>query len=205
MVLDTSHLARLVNDSVSSSRDRRRAAQAFIPDLVERGWLPLLCWHHLEELLQHRDDQLVDARLRYLWNWPLMAWVRPSDAEAGPGSILDVLKAEVVVAHSNPSADALQVRDLARDQLLSFGPATVAIPDDFRDWRALRTALAVRQEHSRRVSAISRWRAAPIDNTRIADLMNGALRSQEDAARTFGHLRHRLESEIVKRGDKRIV
>ena len=99
---------------------------------MERGWLPLLCWHHLEELLQHRDDQLVDARLRYLWNWPLMAWVRPSDAEAGPGSILDVLKAEVAVAHSNPSADALQVRDLARDQRLSFGPATDAIPDDFQ-------------------------------------------------------------------------
>jgi hypothetical protein len=38
---------------------------------LERGWLPLLCWHHIEELLQHRDEHVVAARLSYLWS-PLL-------------------------------------------------------------------------------------------------------------------------------------
>jgi len=62
-VPDTAHLAGLVADIMSDSRERRRGAQRFLPDLLERGWLPLLCWHHIEELLQHRDEHVVDARL----------------------------------------------------------------------------------------------------------------------------------------------
>lgn len=48
VVLDTAHLAGLISDAISDSRERRRSAQRFIADLLERRWLPLLSWHHLE-------------------------------------------------------------------------------------------------------------------------------------------------------------
>jgi hypothetical protein len=41
-VLDTPHLAGLVNDWISPSHDPRHAAKTFIPSLVELGWLPVL-------------------------------------------------------------------------------------------------------------------------------------------------------------------
>jgi hypothetical protein len=205
VVLDTSHLTGLVTDWVSANGDRRRAAETFVPHLVERGWLPLLCWHQLEELLQHKDDQLVDTRLRYLRSWPLMAWIRPSDLRAGPGSVLDVLKAEVVAAYEHPDADVLRVRELARDGLFSFGPGVEAIPDEFLDWRVLRAALDESQENSRRTAAISRWRAADIDHMRIADWLDKPLRAGGKAVQVLGHLRDKLAVEIQTRGDKRIV
>jgi hypothetical protein len=204
VVLDTSHLAELAANWTSASRDRRRAAQMFIPGLVERGWLPLLCWHQVEELLQHQNDELVDARLRYLWSWPLMAWVRPTGQDAGPGSILNVLKAEVVAAHVHTDADVFQVRELVRGGLFSVGPATEAIPDVFRDWRLLRAALTDKQENARRVTAISRWRTAGIDNTRIADWMDKPLREGGEAVRMLQHLQNNLVDEIAARGDRRI-
>ncbi|ASI67934.1 hypothetical protein BA022_04680 [Diaphorobacter nitroreducens] len=117
VVLDTSHLAGLASDWAYADRSRRRSAEAFVPDLVECGWLPLLCWHQVEELLQHKDDELVDQRLRYLRSWPLVAWVRPSDPDSGPGSVLEVLKAEVRAAYAHSGAELLQVRDLARKGL----------------------------------------------------------------------------------------
>lgn len=205
VVLDTSHLAGLASDWASSDRSRRRAAQVFAPDLVERGWLPLLCWHQVEELLQHKDDELVDQRLRYLRSWPLVAWVRPSDPDSGPGSVLEVLKAEVRAAYAHPGADLLQVRDLAREGLFLVGPGSEAIPDSFQDWRILQAPLAERQEGSRRVAAIARWRAANIDNVRISDLVAKPFRKTEDANHALQLLRNQLASEIAARGDKRIA
>lgn len=205
VVLDTSHLAGLASDWASCDRSRRRAAHVFAPALVERGWLPLLCWHQVEELLQHKDDELVDQRLRYLRSWPLVAWVRPSDPDSGPGSVLEVLKAEVRAAYTHPGADLLQVRDLAREGLFLVGPGSEAIPDSFQDWRILQAPLAERQEGSRRVAAIARWRAANIDNVRISDLVAKPFRKTEDANHALQLLRNQLASEIAARGDKRIA
>lgn len=155
--------------------------------------------------MQHQNDELVDARLRYLWSWPLMAWIRSSDPNAGPGSVLDVLKAEVATAHAHPDADVLQVRDLAREGLFSVGPATEAIPSFFKDWRLLRTALADHRENARRVAAISPWRPMDINSTRIADWMGKRMRESGEAVRTVQYLRDNLVNEVATRGDRRIV
>lgn len=203
-VPDTAHLAALVADIMSDSRDRRRTAQRYLPDLLESGWLPLLCWHHVEELLQHRDDDVVDARLRYLWSQPLVAWIRSAEPGAGPGSIIDVLRAEAAAAISNPSADAVQVRDLARDGLIAVGAGADAIPEGFRDWRLLRDALSGQQQNARRVAAIARWRATPIDDTPISAWMNQPARDLDAAARMLGKLHESLAHEIATRGDRRI-
>ena len=204
VVLDTAHLAGLVADIVSDGRDRKRAAQRFVPKLIEKGWLPLVCWHHIEELLQHRDDHLVDARLQYLWSLPRMAWIRPSDPNAGPGSILDILRAEAAVALSSPGADAIRVRDLARHELIAVGTGTDAIPESFRDWRLLRDALADAQLNARRVAAIARWRAINIDDTRIGTWLARPARDRSGSERVLNHMREDLVREIASRGDKRI-
>jgi len=203
-VPDTAHLAGLVADIMSDSRERRRAAQRFLPDLLERGWLPLLCWHHIEELLQHRDEHVVDARLSYLWSQPLIAWIRPAEPSAGPGSIIDVLRAEASAAIGSPSADAAQVRDLASRERIAVGGGADAIPEGFRDWRVLREALTQQQQNARRVTAIARWRATPIDDTPISAWMNQPAREPDATARMLGKLHDRLAHEIATRGDRRI-
>lgn len=203
-VPDTAHLAGLVSDIMSESRERRRAAQRFLPDLLERGWLPLLCWHHIEELLQHRDEHVVDARLSYLWSQPLIAWIRPAEPSAGPGSIIDVLRAEVSAAIGNPSADAAQIRDLAGHELIAVGAGADAIPESFRDWRLLREALTQQQQNARRVTAIARWRATQIDDTPISAWMNQPAREPDATARMLGKLHESLAHEIATRGDRRI-
>ena len=204
VVLDTAHFAGLVADILSGDHQRKRVALNFVPDLLVSGWLPLICFHHIEELLQHRDESLVDARLRYLESLPIAAWIFPSDPDAGPGSILEVLRAEATAAFSSPGADAFRVRDLAADRLIAVGSGRDAIPDSLRDRRFLRDALAERQHNSRRVAAITRWRATDIDDTPISELLGRQMRSKEETARQLERLRATLENEIGKRGDKRI-
>jgi len=206
VVLDTSHIAGLVSDLVSGDRQRHRAAQSFVPRLVELGWLPLLSWSHLEELIQHENDELVDARLRYLWSWPSLAWIRPLDPAGGPGSVVDLLAAEARAAYTHPSSEVLEVRDLARDGLMSVGAGTNAIPDGFQDWRLLRDDLARKQANARRIAAISPWRGSEMHNKRrMGDLMRSAPRKPAEALRMFDHLSGSLAKEIETRGDKRIA
>lgn len=204
VVLDTAHWAGLVADVTSNDREKRRAALVYIPNLIERGWLPLICWHHVEELLQHGDDQVVDNRLRYLRSQPLLAWIRPLDPEAGLGSVLDILRAEASAALRLPEADAIRVRDVVKKDLIAVGTGVDAIPEIFRDWRLLRDALSEHQQNNRRVAAIARWRATDIDNKPISELLGKTARNPNDAARVLDHLRKNLKNEIATRGDKRI-
>jgi hypothetical protein len=205
IALDSSHFAGLVLDWSSAERTRRDAATQFLQELARRGWILLLYWHHIEELLQHHDEALVDRRLNFLRSLPFIAWIRPKDPAAGPGSILDVLGAEVLAAHLEPDADLWSVRDRVRNELLMFGPASDAIPGHFADWRLLRHVLEDRQQNSRKVAAISRWRSEPIENTPIAEWARGRPRSLQDVAPTLDRLRSHLTQEIRERGDKRIA
>lgn len=204
VVLDTSHLSRLATDWASSDYVRKRSAEQFVPRLLDHGWLPLLSWHQIEELLQHGDESLVDTRLRYLWSWPMTAWVTSEKPNVFPGSVLNVFTAEVCAAYSHPELDALGVRDVASTELLAYGTGIEAVPSSLSDWRLLRPMLAEQQAHAQKVAAISPWRAADIDRTRLADWLDKPLRSTETIDQRLSDLRTRLEREIATRGDKRI-
>ncbi|MPW19737.1 hypothetical protein GCT13_23270 [Paraburkholderia sp. CNPSo 3157] len=184
---------------------RRRSAERFVPRLFERGWLPLLSWHQIAELMQHGNDGLVDMRLRYLRGWPMAAWVKGGVPNVIPGSELDVLRAEVRAAYTRPELDVLGVRDIARSDLLSYGTGLEAVPDSLSNWRILRLFLAEHQAHAQKVAVISPWRAIEIENTRIADWLDKPHRDNEATAATLVKVRAHLKKEIVERGDKRIA
>lgn len=205
IVLDSSHLIGVTSDWVSKDRARMRSAAQFIPKLVERGKIPLMSWHQIEELMQHEDENLVDMRLKYLRTWPHAAWVSGEGPKAVPGGVLRILNAELVTAYSEPGLPLLSVRDIVRDKLLTYGTGEDMISEgQLRDWRELRPALTELQDHARKVTAISRFRAGDFDNTRVGDWANKPLRSVEAKDEMLLRLAKRLTDEISTRGDKRI-
>lgn len=107
-----------------------------------------------------------------------------------------------MAAHAHSDADVLQICEFVRGDLFSVGSAIEAIPNTFRDWRFLRAVLTEQQKNARRIAALSRWRAANFDNTRIADWMDKPLRKDGEAIRILQHLRNNLAGEITTRGDK---
>ncbi len=204
LLLDTSHLSGLCADASSREPRRRGKAAEFLDAMFRSGRVPVFCWHHLEELIQHENKDLVDSRLAYLRTVPHVAYVRPSDGHESPGTVVDVFAAEAEVALEHPEADVFEVRELARNRMFRFGNGRELIPDAFRDWRALKPVLYEHQEHARKVAAISRWRATPIDHKRIGTLLEYRPRSRADTNRTLGVLRDQLAAEIAGRGDDRI-
>ncbi|MBW8848702.1 MAG: hypothetical protein JF607_27550 [Burkholderiales bacterium] len=205
VVLDTSHIAGLAADWMSRESARQQEANSFVRRLMEHGWLPLLSWPQLEELIQHENDEVVDARLQFLWSWPLAACIRPSDPDAGPGKVLEILTAEALAAHANPNADALAVRDLVRRGLVAYGPGTAVIPSGFEFWRLFRQVLAEKQARARELMAIAPWKGfEALDKQRMGHLMSQPSRSPQESLRVLNHLSASLAKEVKERGDKRI-
>lgn len=205
VVLDTAHFSGLVNDAISAHRDRRKGAQRFLHLLAERGWIPLLCFHHLEELMQHKDDKLVDARLAFQRALPMAAWVRGDHQFDLPGSIIELHAAEVANAVDLPNSILQEVRDRARESVIAFGTGAEAMPDMAGEWRILRQVLQVRQAQSQKVAALSRWRPADIDDTPMRDWLAGELVPRGVANKQIESQLDKLTHEVAVRGDKRIT
>ncbi|WP_321927598.1 hypothetical protein [Paraburkholderia guartelaensis] len=134
----------------------------------------------------------------------MVTWVSAEQPNAMPGSVLDILSAEVRAAYARPDLDAVGVRDAARSTLLAYGKGIDVAPPSLSDWRQLRPLIDEQQKHSQKVAAISPWREFEIDSARLAGWLDKPLQSAETIDMRLSEVRQRLEAEIETRGDKRI-
>ena len=94
------------------------------------------------------------ARIAFLQDLPLLAWLRLPKDDAGLGSIDDVLAAEVIAA-SEGHGDLISIRDRARDLLLNTGTGREAIGEESWVWEVLRPLLRSRRAKTDMVAALA--------------------------------------------------
>ena len=204
VAIDSSHLAAIAGDRSSTNPSRRSTAQKFEATLLDTGLIPLLSWHHIEELLQHRDDSVVANRVKFLQSLPIVAWIRCSTGLPAIGSVVDIFAAEVAAALKMPGAGRVAVRNCAAKVIFDVGAGAQAMAPYVDIWRDLRAILWTREERAREIVAISRSEFVDIDETKVVDWLAGEIRSPADARRQLSVLRARLADDIALRGDKRI-
>lgn len=202
VALDSSHWANLIKAATSPSSAMRAKARAFPELLLAQGYVPLLCWHHFEELLAIEDDPVVEARLAFIESLPLIAWIQPIGEPHGFGAITDVVAAEALAicdGADNPAA----VRDEAKARLVRVGSGLDAIGPDRWVWHLLRPSILEHNARSRTIMAI-----APVKfidgSTPISTLMNQSLRPAEEIKAQLAIMTRRLAGEIAVHGDRRI-
>jgi hypothetical protein len=101
--LDTAVLGDTSRDLHSRDIPTRVRASRFLKSLAAQGVVPLLCWHHLEELLGHDDLTVAQNRFRFPQSLPVVAWVSCYDLPDQMGSIVDVLAYEAEERTAIPS------------------------------------------------------------------------------------------------------
>src|SRR5690242_1036915 len=109
IAFDSSHLAAWARDWSSADATQRARSRALEARLSETGWVPLICWHHLEELLNH-SEAAVEARVDFLCSLPVVGWVARRGGEDFPGGIIDVVGAELRAVLAVPDRTADEVR-----------------------------------------------------------------------------------------------
>ncbi|MGE0851868.1 MAG: hypothetical protein AB7O44_19960 [Hyphomicrobiaceae bacterium] len=206
LALDSSHLSTWCDDCLSGNGTRNGIARNFERALAEHGMVPLLCLHHIEELLAVDDVRRAAERVQFLASRPAVAWIASvHDAASIPGSVVDILSHEVRTAFSNPCLDAARVRDAVRPRLVRYGTGEQFAALFTGRWQWLRLEARARAERSRHIVAVSRSTSWDISSMTIEELANKPLRTAQEAVVRFSRMRQSLSNEIRERGDKRIA
>jgi hypothetical protein len=93
--IDTSVFGDIARDYFSKNQKRRGKAHKTIAHLKNEGFVPLLSFHHIREILQHGDDGVVFDRWSLIKKFPTVAWVCCSTDENVLGSIVDLHAIEI--------------------------------------------------------------------------------------------------------------
>ena len=204
VALDSSHLIKVVRDTFSSDLAQRQKAAAFECAFESSGSVLLLSWHHLQELLSHENKTVIQQRFEYIASKPMVASLKSLTDASVVGGIIDVQAMEVAAAFNGPGLTLTGVRDIAAAGMFTLGSGS-DIVRPFKDtWSPVSEGFARQGQRHREIVAISRSDFAGVGHLKVADLLNQAARSPEEAAQRLGQMNVRLEKDIQTRGDKRI-
>jgi len=165
---DSSHWAKWLDAVSAKDSGRRQRARALHERLMGQGRIPLLSWHHLEELLGGEDDEAARARVAFLQSLPMLAYLRLRKDKVELGSIAQILAAEAIAACEG-HGDLISIRDRARELLLKTGSGTQAIGEDAWVWEELRPLLRSRKGETDKIAALGPLRTFD-ENRTIGEL-----------------------------------
>ncbi len=203
VILDSSHLGQWFADRASDHAAERARATAFEARMEAGGYVPLLCWHHFEELLQHENTLTSKRRVRALHSLPRLAWLATVGEDA-LGSIVDLLAAEAGVAYYHQAASPADIVAVARPLLLRVGRPRDFLGDNALKWLAFQPLFKEREARAREIVAIKRSNFVDLSKTKVIDLMRGGIASEEERKQRFVDLTAKLATSVAATGDKRI-
>jgi hypothetical protein len=204
VALDSSHLGAVGRDKASRCESNRQRAAKFELAFEASGSVLLLCWHHVQELLGHRDDEVVAQRVAFINSLPIVAFVRSFTGDNTFGSILDLQAREAAIAFRETNASAEVIRDEAAKIMFGLGCGAELIRPFLENWSTLRGEFARHEERNRELVAISRSGFVDNSNVKIVDLLKRQPREVEKVVCLFQDFHCKLVQDIRQRGDKRI-
>jgi hypothetical protein len=202
VALDSSHLGALARD-VADTGATRSQATAFLGALDAAGAILLLCYHHIQELLAHRDEAVRTRRIAFIRALPVVGWVQ-SIRDDGVGSIADLQAREVAHAFRLPHANLEAIRDETAKNVFAIGRGGTLILHFEQNWNLLAPEMATQEARQRELVAISRSNFANISHVKIVDLLKQGLRNPAEVTARFAELHNDLRRDIKERGDERI-
>ena len=200
---DSSHWAQWIDCALSPSRVGHQATLDFHDRLISAGRIPLMSWHHLEELLAIEDDTWARRRVAFIQALPLIAYVRFPAEGSHSGSIVDVLSAEVTAA-LNGATTLQEVRDKARVSLIRTGTGEEVIGTETWIWDVVRREFRRRNKDAKLIAA-TRSMGLFDDQRTIGEIAKGSIRTNEEQRFTVLKMRGKVLDHIQLRGDRKIA
>jgi len=207
IALDSSIIGNVARDFYHSNEHNQKKARRFLDYLSLKNLIPLITWHHIEELLQHNDEVIVDNRIRFIESFPMIAWFYSINSPGIVGSILDIQATELSWLIDNPSTPLEVVIQKTKDKLLKFGSGQdlVSIFNyDEETWKQIRENLAHRQDRRREIASIGHAKFIDMQSNKVSDFRNKRLRKPEETTKALDILEANLERELINHGDKKL-
>ena len=204
VAFDTNQLGNWCRDRCASNADFRARARRFEEAILNQGIIPLLTWHHFEELLAIENQDTAAARITFLNDLPMVAWVVAADERTALGGVVDILAGELAAALAINAPDACTTCDHAARTMIQVGSGRDAMRPYVEIWGNLQPIFWQRARQTRAHVAIVDSTGFDISDKKVVDLLSGGIRSGENLAAHLRTMQTSLAKEITDRGDKRI-
>lgn len=187
--LDTSTWGNLARDLAHDGLARHA-----VELIQDHPLVPFITWHHLAELVQHGNDDVVRSRIDLLRSLKFVAFPRLPEESAHVGSFLNVRDAELSVLLKEPEASHSQIIQCARATVTNGFTSG----DDFcranEEWWLFyrqRFSDQVQQQHAK-IAALTHFPSKNMGKVVSGELGKYTLSSSEQAARHFTELATKL-------------
>jgi hypothetical protein len=207
LALDSSMLGNVARDWALGDASRRRRVRDLLAYLKKQGILVFVAFQHIEELLKHENDSVVETRLRFLASIPLMAWCSHYHGEMDLGGILDLTAYELDALEAGCHSPA-SVIEYVRPKLISVGTGASLVSRNATNWWLIRPYLIERLAKEREVASLTHrplFDEASLKGVSVADLLQRAVAPDHEADEIQQRLTAVISSKLAAQGDKKLL
>jgi len=203
LVLDSATIGKVSKDYWDSNIFLRNKARTFINRLQYLSVFVTFTATHLIELFRYGDEQVVQARLRFLRRIPLIAWLRSYDNSQLPGGIPDLLLRELHVVVHSKIREWREIVDAVRPELweMGIGSKTFLDNDEFlSDIKRWSHHLLEKEIYT---ESIARTDPGQMSDVKLCEVLRLPLRAKEERDAYIDRFAQELQKQLEQHGDER--
>jgi len=203
-VLDSSTLGKVSRDYWSPDQKPRAKARTFVEDLLKRGVFVAFTLTHISELLRHKNDEVVQDRIRFLRSIQLIAWLRPYDRTWFPGSIFDLLTRELHAVLHEPTRSWEHVIQNVRTGLWETGTGADMFVENNELWSAIREESKRQLDHEIYAASVATTYPSEIAGMKLKEMQNSPRRPKEERGDYARQSSTEMARQLDHHGDARL-
>ena len=206
VAIDSFVLNDISRDYFHTDKNKQKIANDFINKFYMSGAIPIITWHHIEELLAHYDDTVVFKSIEFLRKLPLVI-VISSESEYFLGSMLSIEREEISTILNSKESSIGFVLEETNKRIYKLCSGKEIIDPLLSVIDVLRERVLLKVNGSKEIASISRAKALkPHYEYKLSDIKNmkNYTYSQEATRAILDDMKYKLIKEIEQQGDKKI-
>lgn len=204
IAIDNSILGKISKDYYCKNLDKQKKAFEFIKNIKQQGLVPIFCFHHIAEILQHENKKVVFNRLSLISKFPQVAWVKSVSQNMSIGSINDIQGTEIQKIVASPDISISELIEAVRNELILYSTGSSFSEMIKPECDVIRGLNLIDTQKSKAVDSISHVRDPNIDNIKLSVLKKSRLKTTDEVQSSFSKLKKQYLSELHERGDKKL-
>jgi hypothetical protein len=203
--IDTSIFGEIAKDYYSKDRMKSDVAANVISHLIKQGLTPFISFHHVQETLQHENDEVVFERWSLIKKFPTVAWMCSYDDENVLGSIFDIHKMEINNLLENPQCGVEGLFGEFRNKYVKYSSGKDFVDKFEAIYCEIRDCGMIDIQRSKEIESLSHIRDKGVDSTKLSELFDYRLRSPNEVEAFLPQYEKQTRGALESHGDKKLL
>lgn len=203
--IDTYIFAKLADDFFSEDKKSKEKAINTINHLIKEGLVPFISFHHIQEILQHENDNVVSKRWALIKEFPTIAWMCSYDNSSVLGSIIDIHQMEIKSLLEHHEHNVKVLFQEFRKRLLKYSTGEKFVSFFEPLYCSLRDLGMIDTQRRKAIESISHVRDKSDDKTKLSELNKLTLRNPDEVKRFMAKYQKHLAQLLDAQGDKKLL